>query len=366
MARDLKADSPAGAISAVNRKRRTVLKAGAAAAGVMVWMKNSELLAQEKKLVLRDPGGPYADGFGEAFYKPFREATGVEIVAATGQHQPTAFIKSMVESKSHTWDMAHVSKDVHDALLSLGYLEPLHADAALRDVPAPFKAATFAGVDVVGTVLAYRTDKFPAGKAPKSWKDVWNLKDFPGRRALRRNPMETLEHALLADGVEPNSLYPLDAERAFRSLDKIKKDIGVWWTGGAQTSQILKSGEVDMCPVWNARAQVVIDEGGPVAIMWSQFLVMSEGWIIPKGSPKADLCREFIKFTLSPERQAVFTKALAYGPTLPGAYNFISPVRARALPTHPDNIKGAIPWDPSYWIKNRDPLTERFNGWVTG
>lgn len=346
--------------------RRQVIKAsGSTALGLMVWMKNTELLAQDKRLVIRDPGGPYAEGFGKAFYKPFREATGIEIVTATGQHQPSAFIKTMVENKSYAWDMAHVSKDVHDALVPLNMLEPLNMDAALRDIPAAFKTPYYAGMDVVGVVLAYRNDKFPAGKGPTSWSHFWDTKAFPGRRALRRTPMDTLEHALLADGVAPDTLYPLDVERAFRALERIKKQVGVWWTSGAQTSQLLKSGEVDMCPTWNARAQVVVDEGGPVSIMWDQFLYASEGWVIPKGSPKADLCREFIKFTVSAERQALFTKSLAYGPTIPKAYNFIDEKHARTFPTHPDNIRNAVEQNGAYWAKNKEVLTERFNAWVT-
>lgn len=345
--------------------RRAIIKAAGAAMGLMIWMKNSEVLAQEKRLVIRDPGGPYAEGFGTAFYKPFKEATGIEIVAATGQHQPTAFIKTMVENKSHIWDMAHVSKDVHDTLAVMNYLEPLNLDSALRDVPAPFKTPYYAGVDVVGSVLAYRTDKFPPGRAPTSWAHYWDVKGYPGARALRRAPMETLEFALLADGVAPSQLYPLDVDRAFRALDRIRKDVGVWWTSGAQTSQLLKSGEVAMCPTWNARAQIVTDEGGPVAIMWNQFLYTSEGWIIPKGSPKAQLCREFIKFTMSPDRQAAFTKALAYGPTLPNAYNFIDERRAKTFPAHPENIRRAVEQNGIYWAGQRDRLTERFNAWVT-
>ncbi|HMS77929.1 MAG TPA: ABC transporter substrate-binding protein [Burkholderiaceae bacterium] len=357
---------PAVPAAPLHESRRSAIKATAAGGlGVMIWMKNDALLAQDMRLLIRDPGGAYAEGCGEAFYKPFRAATGIEIVAATGQHQPTAFIRTMVETKTYTWDMAHVSKDVHDTLSGLGHLEALNLDAALKDLPAQFRTPYYAGVDTVGIVLSYRTDRMPAGKAPRQWQDFWDTKAFPGRRALRRNPMETLEHALLGDGVAPGALYPLDLDRAFRSLDRIKKDVSVWWTGGAQTSQLLKSGEVDLCPTWNGRAQAVVDEGAPVALMWSQYLYASEGWVIPKGSPKADLCREFIKFATSPERQAVFTKSLAYGPTLPKAYDFIDPKRARTLPTHPDHIKGGTEWNTAYWAKQRDPVTERFNAWVT-
>lgn len=350
--------------SGAQPSRRTALKkAGLGGLGLMIWMKNADVLAQDKRLVIRDTGGPTGEAFIESFYKPFREATGIEIVPATSQAFPTAFIKQMVEAKSNVWDMAHVSKDVYESLAEIKYLEPLNSDAAMADLPAAFKTPFYAAVNVVGQTFAYRTD---AGtKSPQSWRDFWDVKAFPGRRALRRSPMETLEYALLADGVSPQALYPLDVERAFKAMDRIKKDIAVWWTTGAQTSQLLKAGEVQYCSVWNGRAQAVMDEGAPVAMSWAQFMYGSEGWVIPKGSPKADMCREFIRFTLDPKRQANVVKKVAYGPTLPKAYDFVDDKRGRMLPTHPANIKNGIEWNTTYWVKTRDPLTERFTAWVT-
>jgi len=349
--------------SAAPCSRRSVLKAGAGiGAGLMIWVKNSDVLAQDKRLVLRDPGGPLSEAMAQAFYRPFKDATGIEIVVATSQAMPTTFIKQMVESRANTWDMAHVSRDVHDALEELNYLEPLNLDSALAQLPPQFRSPYYAGVDVVGSTFAYRTDG--GTKAPQNWRDFWDSRAFPGRRALRRNVMETLEYALMADGVPPRSLYPLDVDRGFRSLDRIKKDVAVWWTGGAQTAQLLKSGEVQYCSAWNGRAQAAIDEGAPVAISWNQFLYASEGWIIPKGSPKADMCREFIRFTMDPKRLAGVAKS-GYGPTIAKAYDFIDEKRGRTLPTHPSHFGNGVEWNTRYWVKNRDPLTERFNAWVT-
>src|SRR5690606_41913539 len=64
-----------------------------------------------------------------------------------------------------------------------------------------------------------------------------------------------------SDGVPLDKLYPLDFDRAYKKLDTIKNSIDVWWTGGAQTSQLLKSGEVDICAAWNGRVQAAIDDG---------------------------------------------------------------------------------------------------------
>ena len=91
--------------------RRTFIKTATVAASVVgapfVWRKAS---AQAKRIVIRDPGGPYAPGFKEAFYEPFRKATGIEAVGVQGQHEPTSQIKGMVDTKTYTWDMAQLSQ----------------------------------------------------------------------------------------------------------------------------------------------------------------------------------------------------------------------------------------------------------------
>ena len=55
--------------------------------------------------------------------------------------------------------------------------------------------------------------------------DFWNVKDFPGKRSLPNFPAYMLPAALMADGVTADKLYPIDLDRAFKRLDKIKKDI---------------------------------------------------------------------------------------------------------------------------------------------
>jgi putative spermidine/putrescine transport system substrate-binding protein len=347
--------------------RRTVLTTGAAFVLAPVYWKQAS--AQEKKIFIRDPGGPYAPGFKEAFYDPFTKATGIEAVGLQGQHEPTSLIKAMVDTKTYTWDMGLLSLPASNQLRmeGAGYLEKLNVSSAHIDsTPAEYKTEYFVGNNVFATILAYRTDAFEGkGKEPpKNWVDLFDVKKFPGRRSMRKHPFDTIEQALLADGVPLEKLYPLDFDRAFKKLDTIKPDIAVWWTGGAQTSQMLKSGEVDICACWNARAQAAIDDGAAVKLIWDQHLWTPEGWSIIKGTPKADMCREFVKFAVDPERQAIFTKHLAYGPTHPDAYKFIPAERAKLLPTAPQYLKSRAQVDDMFWAANKDKVTERFNNWL--
>src|SRR5690606_28444369 len=158
--------------------------------------------------------------------------------------------------------------------------------------------------------------------------------------------------------------YPLDVDRAFAKLDEIKDRVDVWWTGGAQSTQLLESGEVDMIAGWNARFQAAIDNGAPARIVWNGGLYSIEGWGVPKGNPKADLAREFVAFCAQPDMQAKFTEDLAYGPTNLKAYDHIAPERAAILPTGPENLKVMTLASEPYWKANRAQLTERFNAWL--
>jgi putative spermidine/putrescine transport system substrate-binding protein len=360
--------TPDSRLGRLHVTRRAALSGGAAVviSAPVYW---KQAYAQDKRIFIRDPGGPYAPGFKEAFYEPFTKATGIEAVGLEGQHEPTSLIKGMVDTKTYTWDMALLSLSASNQLRmeGSGYLEKLEINTPyLETTPAEYKTEYFAGNNVFATILAYRTETYEgAGKEPpKTWADLFDEQKIPGRRAMRKHPFDTIEQALLADGVEGSKLYPLDFDRAFRKLDTVKKDIAVWWTGGAQTSQLLRSGEVDICATWNGRAQAAIDDGAPVKIVWRQHLWTPEGWSILKGTPKADMCREFIKFAVDPARQAIFTKHLAYGPTHPDAYKSIPAERAKVLPTAPTYLSDRIKVDDLFWAKHKDAVAERFNSWI--
>ncbi|WP_332690499.1 ABC transporter substrate-binding protein [Bosea sp. (in: a-proteobacteria)] len=344
--------------------RRDVMKltAGAAAAGIFAPALARQAMAATQ-ITVADPGGPFGQAFRKAFYDPFEKATGNKVVNVAREAEPTAQFKAMVETKSYTWDVCTLTLSARDILAKQGLLEPIGFSHA--DVPGMMPEAVsplWMGTDVYSTVLAYRTDRVK--NAPTSWTDFFDVEKFPGRRALRKNPIDTLEQALLADGVPLDKLYPLDVERAYKVLNKIKPHIAVWWTGGAQSTQLLQSGEVDMIPGWNARFQAAIDGGTPAKIIWNQGLYSLEGWSMPKGGPRSEVGRQFIKFCADAKGQALYTEILAYGPTNLDAYKTIPEKRAADLPTSPQNLKQMRIANEDWWAANRSAVTERFNAWL--
>ena len=107
-----------------------------------------------------------------------------------------------------------------------------------------------------------------------------------------------------------------------------------------------------------------MDGGAPVKIVWNQGLYSIEGWGIPKGCPRADAARRFVRFCADPKQQALFTNVLSYGPTNLDAYRDIPAARASTLPTAPENLKLMTIARESWWSVNRAAMTERFNTWI--
>ncbi|CAB3795699.1 ABC transporter substrate-binding protein [Paraburkholderia fynbosensis] len=346
-----------------NPTRRRILQ-GAGALAVAGSMPLA-VRAQSRQIVVSDPGGPYTTAYREAFYDPFEKATGIKVVSVARESQPVAQFAAMVQTKNYVWDVTTLTLSADIPYLEAkGLLEPIGLKTSdFPDIMPEAVTPNWLGVDVYSTVLAYRADKFK-DNGPKSWADFWDVKKFPGRRCLRRSPLDTLEQALLADGVPLDKLYPLDVDRAFKSLDKIKPHINIWWTSGAQAMQAIQSGDVDMISTWNGRAQAAKDNGAPVTIVWKQGLYSIEGWAIPKGTPRADAARQFVRFCADAKRQAALTRTLAYGPTNRKSFETISKERAALLPTSPENIEDMRLPSPQWWEANRQKVTERFNSWI--
>ena len=349
--------------------RRTLL-AGSAAGTVALAMPAvwSSSRAAGRRIVVRDDGGIYTKAYTATFYEPFKQATGIEVVGVQASAEPTAQIKSMVETGSYTWDMAKISWPAI-ALLTAGrrpYLEKhgLESDPVVAKIPAAYMNPYGVGTNVYCTVLAYRSDAFKGRRAPASWADFWNTKDVPGRRAMRKFAFDTIEEALMGAGVPTGDVYPCDRGKAFASLDRIKPSIDVWWTSGAQVEQMLESGEVDLLPTWISRAQSAQASGAPVEIVWDQNIWGCDNWSILAGTPNADICRDFIRFASDPKRQAALIAYFPAGVTQPEAFNDIKADVAKNCPSAPANIRNGLKIDAKYWLDNQAAVIERFNTWI--
>ncbi len=88
----------------------------------------------------------------------------------------------------------------------------------------------------------------------------------------------------MADGVKPADLYPLELDvAAIAKLDTIKDDI-VWWESGAQSQELIGSGEVAMSMIWNGRGySAKHTDNKPVEMQWNQQILTADYFVVPEG-----------------------------------------------------------------------------------
>src|SRR5215208_2142656 len=179
--------------------------------------------AQSRTLYVNTWGGSWTAAEEAAFFKPFTEATGIRVQTVA----PVSYakLKAQVQSGRYEWDVTAISQSDWLRAEREGLVEPIDWTVVQKD--NLFPDAVFAnGISycALGTNLCYRKDKFPNG-GPQSWADFWDVKKFSGTRSLYNNAPRSLAFALLADGVPPDKLYPMDIDRAFKKLDQIKPHI---------------------------------------------------------------------------------------------------------------------------------------------
>src|SRR5437660_1457664 len=119
----------------ITSRRRLLLGAGAGAvalAAPSVW---SPSHAAGKRIVVRDDGGIYTKAYGAVYYRPFTDATGIEVVGVQANAEPVAQIKTMVDTKSYTWDMAKISWPAIQLLTTGGKVEQMLTSGEVDMLP---------------------------------------------------------------------------------------------------------------------------------------------------------------------------------------------------------------------------------------
>ncbi len=322
-----------------------------------------------RELTVVSWGGAYQEAQRTAFFNPFIKKTGKKILDESYNGE-MAKIKAMVEAKNVTWDVIQVESPELINACEEGLLEIIDwSKVGGKEIFIPTAIMGECGVGTIvwAHVIAYDGDKIK-GDGPKNWADFWNVKKWPGKRALRKNVKPSLEIALLADGVPAADVYKVlsteaGIKRAFAKLDELKPHLQ-WWEAGAQPPQWLAAGDVVMTSAYNGRISAAIKEGRNFKIAWHGQNYAVDSWVIVKGSPNIDLAYDFIKFASLPENQAVLSQTIPYGPTHVKAVAAVDPKVAPDLPTFPANLVGSVATDAGWWVEHMEELSERFNVWA--
>lgn len=308
-------------------------------------------------------GGSYQEIFRKTVTDPFTQETGISInfvpVVDLGK------VKAMVLTGNAEWDIGLFYGVSASSAAKQGFLEPLDissmvdlADLSVRPTKYLLTYDSFVGG------IGWDPKKYGPGKHPANFAEFFDLKKFPGRRSMNPSPDGSLEIALLADGVAPQDLYPLDVDRAFKSLDRIKSSIATWTAATPQTISLVQTGEIDFSMTWNGRVKATNEAGGgvPLSFSFEQNLIFPDYLGVLKGAPNKENAMKLFAYLVRPEVQLRLENQMSLLPVSKKASTMLSPESRKWLPdlNNPNNLV----IDGDYWADNFDTVSRRFKEWI--
>ncbi|MDO8771151.1 MAG: extracellular solute-binding protein [Burkholderiaceae bacterium] len=321
------------------------------------------------EIVIAANGGTMREAREDFYYKPFAKKTGTNVIPFDIEiYDQWARVKAMQRTGKIEFDIVNAS--AADLILHRDVLAPMNCAAlpnvkkALPGACDPYAMSSHAGA----LVLMYNKDVFK-GKAPKTWADFWDVKTFPGPRALPDSGDRAWwvpAAALLADGVKKQDLWPLDLDRAYRKMDQIKPNINVWWKTAAQMMQIVREKEVVMTMGFTGRAFTAIQDGAPFDISWEGAL-HDQGYLaVLKDAPNRKKAIEFLDFMIGDvDGQVKFMNKIHYSTFTQASLDKVPAADLKFYATVPENAAKVVRPDWEWIAKNQSMLNDRFNKWIT-
>ena len=323
-------------------------------------------LAQGEVVVVTG-GGLFERGLRENIATAFTKATGVNVrFVASSPGERAVKTKAMNEAKRVEWDIV-LSSETHARLLKDYLLMDVCARAKIPvENIAPGGCQSFGALGVIGGLpMVHRTDAY-GGRRMASWADFFNVSTFPGPRGLPNygSPTVVLMAALQADGVPKDKLFPLDFDRAFRVLDRVKPQVAVWWKSGDQSQQIFRSKEVVAGQLWSGRALDLVSENLPLHVVWDGAPTDEAYWVVLKDGPNTANALRFLNhFYASVEGHAGFYNTSKWD-TANRAFLRSIPEAERGK--HPGLFIDRMARENHDWtVTNAAEINRRWNEWIS-
>ena len=348
-------------------RRRFILRSAAAAAALPVL--RSGLIdvasAAGEAVTFACYGGSYNDNITKAFLEGFEKKTGIKV--ALGADASLALAKLQAEVNPAQWDIVELTGPEYEVAVKQDLLLPL--DTGLVDaskVPAEYKGSHGIKYALFLFVMAWDQRVIPDETAPKSWADFWDTAKYPGKRSLSANIGDgsALEAALLADGVAIDKLYPLDVDRAFKSLERLGKANIIWHNTNQEPIQQLTSGEVALATSFNGRVIPATRSGAKIGFTPEYGGVSGDYLGVVRTSGNAKNAFKLIDHVISDDQaDAEYIKLTTYTSVNTAALKLVPPELADTLPTSPKLAGKVFIKDDAWWAANLEKTLLQFKQW---
>lgn len=340
--------------------RRAFTMAVGASLALPLAMRANLTYAQARQLVLVNWGGDAIDAYTEAYGNAFEEETGIA-VQMDGSGPTEGAISAQAQSGNITWDIVDVDPFSAMTLGEQGYMEEIDYDVVdPSKIREGFQWDYAMSSYFFSYVIAYDSDLYP--EPPTGMADFFDIERFPGNRTMYRWGVSSWEAALLANGADPASLYPLDVAAAHDRIREFLPNVISFWGGGAESQTAMLTGEASMGIVWSTRAQLIEQEsGGRIKYIWDNGLISPGSLGVLKGNPGGrEAAMQFLASVQIPERQLVMFEKLGQGPANPETDALIPADQQRHNCMAAENYAKQIPLDMGWYAENYSAALDEY------
>jgi len=326
-----------------------------AAISALVMLAAAPAVAQDvKELHVMHAGGQWGDAVAKCVDEPLLKEKGIKVVVET----PGGYAKLAGQAKSGV--INNVSTDASTADMARMVAEGLvdKIDWAAINPEPMFEEAKNEwgfGSSYFSTIMAWRKGV----PAPSNWVDFFDNEKFPGKRGLPDYPDYILPFAAIADGMTPDEVSKgIDLDRAFKTLERIKKDT-IWWQAGAQPPQLLKDNEVQYAISWSGR--VVGQEG--VETSFNQGMLDVSWFVVAKGATdeQKQMLYQWFHDQTNVDKQACVAQYISYPGPSPKLEAKLPKDKLAEFPTYSENKKVQWLTNGEWWYKNAAEIEKRWN-----
>lgn len=310
-------------------------------------------------------GGVSNDAILKAWAEPFEKQTGIKV--NMGANASLALAKLQAQSGNPQWDIVGLDGSELPTAVKQNLLERIDpAKVDMSKVPPYLKTPYGFKYAVYFFTKVYDQRKIPDANAPQTWAAFWDTARYPMKRSVYQNVADgsVLEAALMADGLPISQVYPLDVERALKSLDRLGKSNIIWHSANQEPIQQLTSGEVALATAFSGRVVVARRNGAQIQYTLDQAIASGSYFPVIKGAPNKEATFQFLNFVATNDVAAAqYMTLLTYATANAAAIRLLPESVANQLPTSP-TLKGKVLFkDDSWWADHLESTTIRFKQW---
>src|SRR5262249_32381931 len=210
-------------------------------------------------------------------------------------------------------------------------------------------------------VMAWDKRQIPDDKAPRTLAEFWDTDRFKGKRSLYAGISDgsTLEMALLADGVPLNQIYPLDVDRALRSLERLGRAHIIWHNTNAEPIQQLTSGAVALANCFNGRVIAANRSGAQLGFTPAYSAVSGNPYCVIASSANKKEAFEYLNYLLNtPKADAEYMQLTNYAIPNTQALKLVPSEILDILPTRAKLRDRAFLKDDAWWAATGSAMAD--------